>query len=272
MHRARRWAGVVALVAAVAAARADDPKPKGEPPKEPPKKAEAPKSPAEQYQALVKEFQGAQQEFFKEYQAAKTQEERQKLYQEKYPRPDKFADRFLKLAEDHPKDPAAVDALVWVCTNAPGGTAGQNALETLLKDHLQSDKLAAVCPRLIYAPDGEKTLRTLLEKSPHRDVQGSACFSLGQLLKGRADRGGANAEATAKEAEALFERVEKDFADVKQYNRTLGQRAKGELNEIRNLRIGKEAPDIAGEDIDGVKFKLSDYRGKVVLLDFWGHW
>jgi hypothetical protein len=22
----------------------------------------------------------------------------------------------------------------------------------------------------------------------------------------------------------------------------------------------------------GRKFKLSDYRGKVVLLDFWGHW
>ena len=23
---------------------------------------------------------------------------------------------------------------------------------------------------------------------------------------------------------------------------------------------------------DGQKFKLSDYRGKLVLLDFWGHW
>ena len=24
--------------------------------------------------------------------------------------------------------------------------------------------------------------------------------------------------------------------------------------------------------LDGQKFKLSDYRGKVVVLDFWGHW
>ena len=39
-----------------------------------------------------------------------------------------------------------------------------------------------------------------------------------------------------------------------------------------NLSIGKEAPEIEGEDIDGNKFKLSDYRGKVVVLDFWGHW
>ena len=26
------------------------------------------------------------------------------------------------------------------------------------------------------------------------------------------------------------------------------------------------------ESLDGVTFKLSDYRGKVILLDFWGYW
>ena len=36
--------------------------------------------------------------------------------------------------------------------------------------------------------------------------------------------------------------------------------------------VGESAPEIEGEDLDGKKFKLSDYRGKVVLLDFWGHW
>jgi cytochrome oxidase Cu insertion factor (SCO1/SenC/PrrC family) len=36
--------------------------------------------------------------------------------------------------------------------------------------------------------------------------------------------------------------------------------------------VNKEAPDIAGPDTDGKDFKLSDYRGKVVMLDFWGHW
>ncbi len=34
----------------------------------------------------------------------------------------------------------------------------------------------------------------------------------------------------------------------------------------------KAAPDIEGQDVDGQKFKLSDYRGKVVLIDFWGDW
>src|SRR4029079_4683114 len=98
-----------------------------------------------------------------------------------------------------------------------------------------------------------------------RTVQGTACFYLAQNLKGRAMRG---TETLPKEAETLFERVVKDFADVKvsaRSTRTLGAMAEAELFESRNLVIGKVAPDIEGEDIDGVKFKLSDYRGKVVM-------
>jgi len=37
-------------------------------------------------------------------------------------------------------------------------------------------------------------------------------------------------------------------------------------------RVGDVAKEIEGEDIDGQRFKLSDYRGKVVVLDFWGNW
>jgi len=36
--------------------------------------------------------------------------------------------------------------------------------------------------------------------------------------------------------------------------------------------VGKQAPDIEGEDLDGKRFTLADYRGKVVMLDFWGMW
>jgi hypothetical protein len=37
------------------------------------------------------------------------------------------------------------------------------------------------------------------------------------------------------------------------------------------VAIGKPAPEIEGKDVDATPFKLSDYRGKVVMLDFWGN-
>ncbi len=44
------------------------------------------------------------------------------------------------------------------------------------------------------------------------------------------------------------------------------------VHDAADLEIGKVAPDIEGVDLDQVPFKLSDYRGKVVVLDFWGDW
>ena len=41
---------------------------------------------------------------------------------------------------------------------------------------------------------------------------------------------------------------------------------------MENLRPGKPAPEMEGKDLEGAAFKLSEYRGKVVLLDFWGFW
>ena len=35
---------------------------------------------------------------------------------------------------------------------------------------------------------------------------------------------------------------------------------------------GSTAPDFKGSTIDGFQFELSEYRGKVVLLDFYGFW
>ena len=44
------------------------------------------------------------------------------------------------------------------------------------------------------------------------------------------------------------------------------------LHDPEDFAIGKVAPEIEGKDVNGVPFKLSDYRGQVVLLDFWGDW
>jgi peroxiredoxin len=37
-------------------------------------------------------------------------------------------------------------------------------------------------------------------------------------------------------------------------------------------RVGTPAPEIDAEDFDGKRVKLSDYRGKVVVVVFWASW
>ena len=88
----------------------------------------------------------------------------------------------------------------------------------------------------------------------------------------------ADAGTLEREAEGILDRLvtDKELAKVSyergDKTRTVGETAGAELFEIRHLQPGKPAPEIVGEDIDGTEFKLSDYRGKVVLLDFWGDW
>jgi hypothetical protein len=176
----------------------------------------------------------------------------------------------------------------------PGG----RLVSLLLREHARSDKLGLVCERMTYGirKGFETFLREVLKTSPHRDIRGLACLALAESLNSRfqkldlvedrpelaeryedlfgkdyyeelreRDRTGAR-----KEVEAFFEKAADTYGDVKlPYGGTVGERAKSQLFEIHHLAIGKEAPDIEGEDQHGTRFKLSDYRGKVVLLDFW---
>ena len=75
------------------------------------------------------------------------------------------------------------------------------------------------------------------------------------------------------DAEQLLRRVALDYADVPDpvSFRPLGRQAEMILNELRGPAIGRAAPEIAGDDVDGKPMKLSDFRGKVVLLNFGCH-
>jgi hypothetical protein len=259
----RMIGGVLALVLALPALGAED------------KSANKSLSPKQQYEALVKEQRDAMQAFMTEYGKAKTDAERQKLFQEKYPRPDKAAPRFLELAEKNPKDRVAVDALVWVVTNS--NSAGKDsprerALAILARDHITSDKIGGLCESLIYSndPASGELLRKIMEKNPSKDVQGRACLALAMQLHRKMGSGG---KEDPSKVEAMLERAAGEYGKVKHpYYGTVGDKAKGELYELRFLAIGKEVPDVKGTDQDGKKFNLRDYKGKVVLLDFWGNW
>jgi hypothetical protein len=162
--------------------------------------------------------------------------------------------------------------------------------------------LGAIAGKLagIPGPATEKILRAILDKNPDRVARGRACFGLASFFRHKAALARTVQNATASQetdlatdlgqdnvkelkksdpnqfdklAEQYCEQTLANFADVKHYtSKTIGDAAKGTLFELRYLTIGKAAPEIAGEDVDGTRFKLSDYRGKVVLLDFWGNW
>ena len=259
-------------------------------------------TPAQQYQALLKEFSAVTQGFW----PATTDEERNKIVA----RAEKLPLKILELVEKNSKDPIALEALIQVIsqeywlnthTSHPGwgkDSRQARAIVQLLRDHLDSDKLGDACTRVHYCfrQECETFLRTVLEKSPHREVQGLACLRLAQFLVNRLDRlellkdqpalasryellygkdylDALQRQDRAKivnEAEALYEQALEKYADVKTpYDGTVGETAQRELSEIRHLAIGQQAPDIEGADQDGKQFKLSDYRGKVVMLYFW---
>jgi len=264
-----------------------------------------PATPAEQYKTLRKEYDPASSSG-----VPLTDAERLKFIGQAYKHRHALAQKFLELAEKHPNDPIALDALiqaVWQVNTTPWpvelvgeDTARAKAFELIQRDHIRSDKLGPLCQRVSYGfcKEYETFLRAVRAKNPHKLIQATACLSLGHFLNNRLQRldlckeqpelardlaGLYGKEYLAellrqdrdkanKEIETVFEQAAEKYAEVKLPDGdTVAARAKAELFAIRNLSVGKEAPDIEGEDQDGTRFKLSDYRGKVVLLDFWSY-
>jgi hypothetical protein len=192
--------------------------------------------------------------------------------------------------------------ITWETNRAdfPAGITDDSAariVALVLRRYVLSENLGPVIDRMRYGYrlEYEKCLSTLHEKSPHRDVQALTCLALAQFLNdklqmlrlvedrpemaecynivfgmdylpelqrlGRAE--------LAMRIEKLLERAANEYRDVKFRAGTVGEIAKSELYAMRNLNVGRVAPDIEGKDEDGTLFKLSDYRGKVVLLYFW---
>src|SRR5688572_23203307 len=119
----RLWVGLAALLLLGPMLPAqDDPKDK-------------PKTTAEQYKALVEEYNQAQKEFTDAYRTAKTNEERQTILREKRPQPQQFVGRFLEIAQRNPKDATAADALAWVAQFGRGTKDHDKALDMLFRDH-----------------------------------------------------------------------------------------------------------------------------------------
>jgi peroxiredoxin len=127
-------------------------------------------------------------------------------------------------------------------------------------------------------------IKAVAERNPNRTARGQALLGLANIARqefvSAEYHQNSEVERLLHEARKAFELVLRDYGDCPYLRtsgggsprRTLGEEAKVALFDLNRLRIGRIAPDIEGEDLDGVKFKLSDSRGKVVLLVFWASW
>ena len=138
---------------------------------------------------------------------------------------------------------------------AVAGLAGTTEAKDLLRALKKDDDVLA-------APTYEKLLSDFFAQCKDADLQADALYARAKSVRARAQD-----EAGDREYVALLEEIEKKFPESK-----AAKYAAGQLYERRHLSVGATAPDFTTEDVDGVEFKLSDYRGKVVLLDFWGFW
>jgi hypothetical protein len=268
---------------------------------------DVPATPAEQYRALLTESRNASEDLAN----AKTAEERRQVAARLGTLPRRFLELAEKNPQDPVAPEALVQTVTLVNGTAfpTGGkdSPGERALALLAREHVQSDKLGPVCQQVVFGfhRSHQAFLRAVLQRSPHREVQALACLSLAQFLNNRLQRlevlrdqdepelaeryhrvfgkdyveelQRQDSAAVAREIETLFDRALANYGDVKipvtyfGSGGTVGEQAEEELFQLRHLAVGRVAPDIEGEDQDGKRFRLSDYRGKVVLLDIWHH-
>ncbi len=260
-------------------------------------------TPAEIVEDVIDEYDDAMAEFQKRYEEAETDEARDEAFKEHYPRADEYAVRLWPVIDAAPASEAALAAIVWVMKNRAAGDRQEECSALLLEHHLASPKIGEVCSVYSYdsSAEAEHFLRTVREKGAADSARGPATYALAGVLGSRLDlhRSIDEADEEMREQmaqwygeEALALVAEIDAEAVKAERRKLLLEARdrygdvlygrsqqplklvagAEIFELEHLQAGMVAPEIEGPDLDGVDFKLSDYRGKVVFLDFWGDW
>lgn len=258
--------------------------------------------------AILDDYESANEVFMAEWQKAATDAQRLTLARTKTPDRKTYARRALDLAREHPADPGTVDAvaiaLCLISQNMDPASVGleNDGLDLLLANHLNSANLPAAFQWLQTRPSvkGETFLRTVLDKSSSRSNRGQALLALAGYFRQQSkfgqrfkvlpefrdqiaretkeyDRDVFNAlpedaDKPLAQAKSLYRQVADEYRDVNGSRGPIAAQATNILYAFDHLAVGNKAPQIEGDTIEGAPMKLSDYRGKVVMLDFWGDW
>ena len=234
----------------------------------------------EEFDQLVKSFEQARQKWYQELRKHRKPDgsidwEAKDLP----PEPEKtFLPKFRAYAEKHAGKSAAIPALVWIVNADVGDTPGKPtpdarwALDQLIQHHAADPALRDQMFELYYAHYrvGKALLAKFYDKviktNPDRQTVAGALFNLAALYYARSFDPNDKLHDKKKAAE-LFRKVVKEYGDT-----PVAKRAAGYVFEIEHLQVGMPAPDFEGQDVDGHTIRLSQFRGQVVVLDFWGFW
>jgi RNA polymerase sigma factor (sigma-70 family) len=248
------------------------------------------------YMALSLELEAKVKLYERSLREAKSDAERQDIVHRLRPEAAVFVARYLDMAKRDPDAPASLQGLTRaVLLNGSG-----EAVEILKKNWAAKPEVASVVLAVGLAPtnptETESFLKEVLARNPNRDAKGRAAYALASLLYSVADNQRWHAEKVSEagnveqddrkrgatqllhEADELMRRVETEFADVKlradrpKDTLTLGNAARNWLQRGDGLVLGQPAPAIEGKDTNGQPVRLSDYRGKVVVVTFWASW
>lgn len=250
--------------------------------------------------AIQEEYSKVEEEYFKKYNKDMTEAQQQAFF-DAAPKVDPYLNRIREIVLANPNDPGSVPGLGWIISMSAqmNESALTDTLKVVEERFLDVPETGRICLSLQYSQFdiSHKFLERALATSKNRVVQASACIAMAGYEMGRASSAEfykeslndpkmkerilkgvgkekfdnllkLDPEEVRKSAVKYYERVASEFADQK----ALAKQADSALFEFRVLGIGKVAPEIEGADLDGKPMKLSDFRGKVVVLDFWGYW
>jgi thiol-disulfide isomerase/thioredoxin len=170
------------------------------------------------------------------------------------------------------------DALLATVKNARGPAVESDlakAFDELLAKHPDSPQLAAACERMLFVPPSRAIPRlrpVVAAKVSHRAAALARFVLARQVLDHLNNTPPPSRDAAIADAKRLLTEVVSRYGDERLGPRPVKAHAERALYEIEHLMPGKQAPEIVGEDLDLKPLKLSQFKGKVVLLSFWGAW
>ena len=176
----------------------------------------------------------------------------------------------LDLVAGNLKEEGVPQVIEWVIEN--GYAQERKKVGDLIWSLPKNDQLMVKYVQTLSFYGERKQLEAVIKKLPNGNVNQKARFRLALLVAEDAQRDLTLTDTQrAKENQTVVSILDK-LREEDDLDELLQRWIKDLKYKVTHLVVGCEAPEIEGFDQDGKKFRLSDYRGKVVLLPFWGIW